>query len=212
MPADLRTIAGVELVKVGRWQVSTGPWRVTPELLAAAVDAHRDGKLPAPVVKIGHDDERFDGEPALGRVVNLRLADAGRTLVGDFAGVPGWLAEIAASAFPRRSVEAVHDLELSDGTKYPLVLTAVALLGVTRPGITTLADLRDLYGVAASAGTPVRLTEGVSQAHTPDPAGVSRPRPTLTAAQRVQLRAAAQRRRHRAATAILAALHPEQEK
>lgn len=206
MPVDLRTIENVELVKVGTWHISTGPWEVTEELLAATVAAHADGRLPAPVVKIGHDDDRFDGEPALGRVLNLRLTEDGRTLVGDFTGVPGWLAEIAASAFPRRSVEGVQDLELSDGTTFPFVLTAVALLGVTRPGITTLADLQDLYGVAASAGTPVRLTgDAVTHKH---PIAAKTPA-DLTTKQRVQLKAAAARRRYRASAAILAALAPE---
>src|SRR5262249_39026179 len=38
-----------------------------------------------------------------------------------------------------------------DGTVWPLVIQAVALLGGTAPGIETLADITDLYGVAASA-------------------------------------------------------------
>ncbi|MDV8065540.1 hypothetical protein R4P64_03380 [Rhodococcus sp. IEGM 1366] len=205
MTADLRTIPGVELVKTGTWEISTGTWHVTAELLAAAKASHESGTIPRPIVKLGHVDERFDGEPALGYIDNLQIRDDGNTLVGDLVGVPAWLATIAASAYPNRSVEAVHDLEF-DGTAHPLVLTAVALLGVTKPGISTLtslADVRELYDVAASAGTPVTITlpgKGVQISH------------TLTPRQRVMVRAAAARRRHRAAQQIIAAITaPEQE-
>lgn len=207
---DLRTIPGVELVKTGTWDISTGRWKVTPELIAAAVAAHNSGALPKPILKLGHVDERFDGEPALGWVDNLRTADGGNTLVGDFMGCPAWLADIAASAYPNRSVEAVHGLTLPDGTVHPLALTAVALLGVTRPGIGTLATIQDvaaLYGVsesvaqntdwltsvAASTGTPVTLRFSAA-------AG---PGSALTPRQRVHIRAAAARRRHRRAQAAL---------
>lgn len=87
---------------------------------------------------------------------------------------------------------------------------AVALLGVTRPGIGTLAtigDIASLYGVAesvaqntdwltsvaASAGTPVTLRFSAA----------SGPSSTLTPRQRVLIRAAASRRRHRRAQAAL---------
>ena len=208
--ADLRTIPAVELVTVGTWQGSTGTWTVTVDLIAAAVEAHASGRLPRPLLKLGHIDSRFDGEPAIGWVENIRAADGGQTLVGDFAGVPGWLADVAASAYPNRSVEAVHGLVLSDGSRYPMALTAVALLGVTAPGIGTLKSLQDvatLYGVtepigtvaddwsqvAASAGTAVSVTFAAS----------ARPSSTLTTRQRVQIRAAATRRRHRRAQAAL---------
>ncbi|MFG1785685.1 hypothetical protein ACGFIU_24900 [Rhodococcus oryzae] len=202
MTVDLRTISSVELVKTGTWNISTGTWVVTPELLAAAKAAHDSGTLPKPIIKLGHVDDRFDdGEPALGWVDNLEIRDDGNTLVGDMVGMPAWLATIISSAYPNRSVEAVHDLELPDGTTHALALTAVALLGVTYPGIptlTSLADVRELYDVAASAGTPVTLTtraaERVSTLH------------TLPPRQRVLVRAAAARRRHRTAEHLLATL------
>ncbi|QII05904.1 hypothetical protein BH93_11440 [Rhodococcoides fascians A25f] len=193
---ETKTIASVELVKVGKWSVSTGTFNATPHLLRAAQKAHASGAVPRPIIKLGHVDPRFDGEPALGQVENIRLADSDQTLVGDLVGVPAWLSDIAASAFPRRSIEAVHDVVMPDGTKYPLVLTAVSLLGVTRPGISTLADIGDLFGVAvaASAGTPVTLTRASAA-----PRGTD----TLTARQRAQIKVAATRRRHRTATAAL---------
>ncbi|KDQ00246.1 hypothetical protein EN35_00035 [Rhodococcus qingshengii] len=96
--ADLRTIPGVELVKTGTWEISTGTWEVTPELLAATKRSHESGAIPKPIVKLGHTDARFDGEPALGWIENLQIRDQGETLVGDLAGVPAWLSTIAASA------------------------------------------------------------------------------------------------------------------
>lgn len=205
MPADLRTIRGVELIKTGRWEISTGTWEVTPELIAAAKAAHESGTIPRPIVKLGHVDERFDGEPALGIVGNLQITDDGHTLIGDLEGVPAWLADVVASAYPNRSVEGVHNLKLPDGTSHAFALTAVALLGVTRPGIPTLAGLQrvhELYGIAASAGTPVSITMTTPAV---DPADALTPR------QRVQIRAAGNRRRHRAATQIIAAITAEQE-
>lgn len=201
MNPDLRTIPGVELVKTGTWKISTGTWNVTPELIAAAKAAHESGTVPKPIVKLGHVDSRFDGEPALGWVDNLEIRDDGHTLVGDLVGVPAWLAAIAASAYPNRSVEAVHDLELPDGTTHALALTAVALLGVTKPGIpalTSLSDVRELYDVAASAGTPVTLTT-----HTSERTSTLH---TLPPRERVIVRVAAARRRHRTAEHLLATL------
>lgn len=151
MPINLRTIRGVELVRAGTWSISTGEWTVTPDDLAAAVQAHRAGVLRKPVLKLGHNDPRFDGGPALGRIDNLRLTDGGATLVGDFVDVPASVAACLPHSYPSRSVEALIDYTAPDGTVWPLVLTAVALLGETAPGIETLADLTDLYGVAASS-------------------------------------------------------------
>lgn len=151
MPLNVRTIRGVELIRVGTWSISSGEWTVTADDLAAAVAAHRAGVLRKPVLKIGHSDPRFDGGPALGRIDNLRLTDGGLTLVGDFVDVPAAVASLLPHSYPSRSVEALIDYTAPDGTVWPLVLTAVALLGQTAPGIETLTDLTDLYRVAASS-------------------------------------------------------------
>ncbi|WP_280354290.1 hypothetical protein [Nocardia otitidiscaviarum] len=153
--ADTRTVAGVELVKVGTWHTMTGEWTVTAADLRSALAAHQARVLRKPIVKLGHTDPRFDGEPALGHIDNLRLTDDGSTLVGDLLGVPAWLAEAMPTTYPDRSVEALTDYEAADGTTYPLVLTAVALLGTARPSITDLASLQDL--VAATAGSGRRI-------------------------------------------------------
>jgi hypothetical protein len=154
----LTTIVGVELCRVGTWHASTGTWNCTAAQLASAVQAASDPAFRPAVVKIGHDDPRFndakgDGEPAIGRVVNLRLSEDGQVLIGDLEGVPAWLAEIIQSAFPSRSIEANLGVETADGNVYPMVLTGLALLGVQAPAIENLADIASLYDVDTAVDT-----------------------------------------------------------
>lgn len=153
--AETRTIRDVELVRVGSHDISTGTWSVTRDDLAAAVAAHAAGIVSRPVVKLGHDDDRFDGTPAFGYIADIRLARGGDSIVGDLE-VPAWLADALPIHYPRRSVEAVTGLKAADGTTHRLVLTAVSLLGATAPGIANLAELQEL--VAASTGRVVLTT------------------------------------------------------
>lgn len=161
---DLRTIEGVELARVGTYQLSTGPMTFTREHLASAVE-HAEAAPQAPRVKLGHVDPRFDGEPALGVVRNVRLNEDGDVLVGDLEGIPAWLADSMPTAYPGRSIEAAVR---GDGMR----LTALSLLGVTPPGIDTLADLELALAAAAAAGEPAdvvaepeRLVRFVQAAH-----------------------------------------------
>ena len=151
---DVRTITGIELVKLGRWEASNAVFRVTPADLRSAVEAHQAGVKRKPVLKIGHDDDR-DSDPAMGYVDNLRLSADQTTLLGDFVNVPARLAELIPYAYPDRSVEALVDYHhQSTGTTWPLVIDAVALLGAIGPGVSELRSLQavgDLYGVAAAA-------------------------------------------------------------
>jgi len=169
MPAELlTTVPDVELVAVGvEFPASTGPVTFTAEDLAAAVAAQDDPHLRTPVVKLGHVDPRFDGEPAVGRVENLRLSADGMTLLGDLVGVPAWLAEIIPSAYPSRSVEGAFSVVTHGGTKHRFIVTALALLGVTAPALAHLEDIQALYEgaepVAAAqqwSGEPVVLEGG----------------------------------------------------
>ena len=147
--ADTSTLRGVELVKVGTHDISTGRWQVDTDDLRSVVDAFRAGVLRKPVGKLGHVDDRFDGTPSFGYVDNLRIASAGRTLLGDLV-LPRWLADAAPMHWPDRSVEALQGFRDTTGREWPLVLTGVALLGSTNPGIDDLASLQEL--VAASSG------------------------------------------------------------
>jgi hypothetical protein len=146
VPPTLVTIPGVELVEAAvDVSTSTGIYTFTAEHLAAAVAAQDDPAVRSPIVKLGHIDPRFDGEPAVGVIRNLRLSANGMTLLGDLVGVPAWLAEILPSAYPSRSIEAWFDYTSTSGTKHPFVLTGLALLGVSAPALQSLEDVRALY-------------------------------------------------------------------
>lgn len=179
----LANIPGIELIQTGEWDISTGTWTVTTEDISAAVAALDCPAVRRPVIKLGHTDPRFDGEPAVGWVDNVAASDNGQTLVGDYVGLPSWLADVIASAYPDRSIEGQHDYRCQIGHTHPFVLTAVALLGVTAPGIGTLASLQDvagLYGVAATdslRGTPVAVTVHANRGDR-----MPNPRPTQVAA------------------------------
>lgn len=157
----LSRLANVEIMHTGTWQLSTGPATFTTDDLTDAVASLGCGAVRRPILKLGHSDPRFDGEPCVGYVDRLAVADNGYTLAGDFAGMPGWLGDVLASAYPDRSVEGEYDYVCQMGHTHPFVVHAVALLGVTRPGIGTLESLQDiasLYGVVAArsrTGTPV---------------------------------------------------------
>lgn len=174
---NLVTIPGVELMRTGTWNISTGTWTVTPETIQAAITSHESGVLRKPVIRLGHNDSRFSGDPAVGYVDNIRASLDGETLLGDLVGVPQWLGDIMASAYPDRSVEGLSDYTAPDGSNHGFVLTGLALLGVTRPGVESLRSLQDvarLYDIAAAGqvgGTAIELPILASDgAQTPQPA------------------------------------------
>lgn len=163
------TIRAVELVRVGTWHASTGTTRITREDLAAVVAAHADPEIDHAPLKLGHTDKRFgDGEPALGWVENLRLADGGDTLLGDLVDVPAKLAEIAPAAYRRRSVELAFGVRTPAGKAYRAVLTGLALLGVSPPAVKGLADVLALYSgsLTVASQTAIEVVEGVGSAQT----------------------------------------------
>lgn len=161
---NLVTVPGVELMRTGKWSLSSGEWECTPEVIAATIAAHDAQVLRKPVIRLGHNDPRFSGDPAVGWIDNLRTADDGNTLVGDMVGVPEWLADIMPSAYPSRSVEGMHSYTAPDGSEHGFVLTGLALLGATKPGVESLKSLQDvaqLYDVAAArqiGGTAIEFT------------------------------------------------------
>jgi hypothetical protein len=152
----LATVPRVELASVGWWDISNATdWHPTAQDLAAAVAALDCPAVRRPVLKFGHTGESGEGDPTIGLVDGLSVSDDGQTLLGDFVGVPAWLAaadaqgrSVIASAYPDRSGEFQHDYVCQLGHTHPFVVHAVALLGVVRPGIGTLQSLYDLYTVA----------------------------------------------------------------
>lgn len=156
----LVTIPNVEIMEVGEdWPLASGPQTFTEDDLLKVIEAiNSDSAVHAPRLKVGHADGRLDGEPAFGKFINIRLINNNQTLVGDLAGVPEWLAKIMPTAYANRSVEGKLDFTTATGKKWPLVLTAVSLLGVEMPGISTLEDLRDYYGEEMPEGTVITDT------------------------------------------------------
>ncbi|MFD6565379.1 phage protease [Micromonospora profundi] len=162
-PPTLARVNRVELVHTGSWDAKSGPVTFTPDDLAAAVGAFDCPAVRRPVLKFGHDGNHGAGDPAIGWVDNLALDDDGGSLVGDFVGMPAWLAtpdgdgnSVLASAYPDRSIEGEFDYRCQLGHSHPFVIHAVALLGVDRPGVGTLPSLQDLaavYGVELADGT-----------------------------------------------------------
>lgn len=176
LPA-LVTIVGVEVAHVGdAWPTAPEPMTITQAHLDSMVAAGRDPRVPRPVLKLGHTDERFngDGQPALGRLVNLRYGANRESLVVDVVGVPAWLAHIWPTAYPSRSFELVVGGSMPyPGTHdYSCVLTGLALLGETWPAITVLEDIRALFGmekeVEMAAGLPLEQIAKAVQARLDD--------------------------------------------
>jgi hypothetical protein len=172
-------LKNVEIARVGKWSLASGPLDVTEQMLIDAAEyANLEGARPG-YLKIGHTDPRFtgDGEPSLGWLHNLRVEGSGNdaALVGDIHDVPQWLAEAAPKHWPDRSMEGWTDYQVGDRT-YAMVVDGLALLGVTPPGMSSLRSLRDLpqaLGVAASA----RI---IAQFPTPEPPTASAGGPIKT--------------------------------
>ncbi len=185
LPA-LCTVPDVELCRVGdQWRPAAGGdpdgvLRIGPADLTAMVAASTDRSLPRPVVKLGHTDPRtngadpydYDATPALGRVCNLRLAREGTALVGDLAGVPGWLAYALPTAWPHRSIEAIPGPLMAalhpGAARHTQVMTGLALLGVSAPAIAVLDDVPAFLGLTP-VPTPVQLGAAMPATVPPPP-------------------------------------------
>jgi hypothetical protein len=143
---SLVTLPNVELLEVGTdWATSTGTFDFDMEDLKSCIASQDDPAVRTPVVKLGHIDPRFDGQPAIGRIENLRLTNNDQTLVGDLVAMPLWLAKVMYTAYPRRSIEGNLDVTTRTGNTWDMVLTGVALLGTSYPAIDTLEDIQALW-------------------------------------------------------------------
>lgn len=169
-----RTLTGIELARVGTWNLKTGPLQVDARMLDdAARFANREGSRPG-YLKIGHTDPRFmaaDGEPALGWLHDIRVEgpDDDPVLVGDLHDVPDWLAEAIPKHWPDRSIEGYADYTDTDGEKYGLVVDGLALLGVTAPGMSSIRSLRDLPAALGVAASGTRIVASFGDPTTPAP-------------------------------------------
>lgn len=164
MTAATETIRDVEILKVGSWASAlSGRVPITADDLAAMVAASADPEVDHAPLKIGHIDPRFDGEPALGWLTNVR--QVGGTLLADITDVPAKLAATVKAAFRRRSAEIAWGVKTPSGKTYRAALSGLALLGVTPPAIKGLADVLTRYSASTletTGAAAVVTIEGVT--------------------------------------------------
>jgi hypothetical protein len=163
-------LEAVELARPGSWKLSSGPVEFTEQMLRDAADFYTATGGQAVPVKLGHVDDRFDGEPTFGSVTNVRYLedDRGPVLLGDITGMPGWLAAAAPTRWPNRSIEGWRNFDY-DGRQYALVLSGLALLGVTPPGVKNIRSLADLQlALAASSAEFLVASAPADEAEPPD--------------------------------------------
>lgn len=157
----LVTIPKIPILEVGmEWPAATGPATVTFEDLEAIVASQVDSEISGARLKIGHwdlpDGLVFAAEPALGTFCNYSIVD-GITLEADLVGCPEWFVEIMPACFPSRSIEGYQQFKTQRKKTYSMVLTAVSLLGIEPPAITSLPDL---YDFMMAEKPPVTITAG----------------------------------------------------
>lgn len=160
----LVVVENVPIIKVGyEYQLSSGPYTATFGDIVDFVESQDDPVIKAPRFWLGHPDAsgRFprpedSAEPAFGVYANVRLNENGTMAVGDIAGVPAWVADIIATAYPNRSMEGITGYETEHTRKkYGLVIKDIALLGVVWPGIHCLADLKIAFTAEGPEGIEV---------------------------------------------------------
>ena len=143
----LRTIRDVELIRTGVHEISTGTWEVRPEDLVSAVEAHKAGVLETPCHPHRARRPQVRRRPRDGADRQFTHHRHGQASRRGFRRGPRRYPALLPHRYPSRSVEARTNVTDRDGREFSLVLTAVALLGATAPGID---DLHELDTVAAS--------------------------------------------------------------
>ena len=137
MPKELK---GVELFGVGVWNQM--PFKQKDlESIERSYKAFT-GVLRVPL-KLGHNEEQpmTDGQPALGWVGNVRLAEDKKKLLGDFTDLPEVVYKaIEGKLYNSLSIELAQNVDYK-GSRYQWVLEGVALLGADLPAVNTISDL-----------------------------------------------------------------------
>jgi hypothetical protein len=158
-------LKNIELARPGVWQLASGRTTFTVEHLRDAADFYQATGRQKLGIGLGHNDPRFTGDPSFGNITNVRYEEDARgpVLKGDVVDMPGWLHAAAPSRWPNRSIEGYEDFEY-DGRKYRLVLTGLALLGATPPGVQNIRSLQDLQlALAASAARRIVASAPVEE-------------------------------------------------
>ena len=146
MPADLKSIHGVEIFSTGTWNTET----YTTQDLDEMVRAFEENKGAfRPYLKLGHDEDQkllqADGLPAAGWIGSIYRR--GEKLLADFVDIPQKIYELIENrAYRKVSSEIYWNIDIK-GALYPRMLAAVALLGADTPAVMNLADIMSMYGI-----------------------------------------------------------------
>jgi len=173
--AQFVTLENIPLCETGiDYPASTGNISLTREMFAEAIAYSQDPHGLQPRIKIAHGDtpmnddlqslfEQYNASldasvPSLGTILNLRTVNDGHTLVGDWHGLPEWLATVLSTAYPARSIEGGSWTNPANQKTYEFKIDAVALLGVIGPGCTSLADLQELFSKDGPKMTVIEMS------------------------------------------------------
>lgn len=138
---EVRTINGAEIFSVGKWNGLEFSEADLDAILHSFEALSMGGRVP---LKFGHNNDQpmTDGQPALGWV-NRIWKDGGK-LFADFVNMPTVVYNaIKNHLYKFVSVELLKDAE-RNGSRYPWVLSGVALLGADLPAVGGLKDLTAL--------------------------------------------------------------------
>jgi hypothetical protein len=184
-------LLGVELARPGPWKVASGDGNFTAEMLRDAADFFTASGGQAVPIKLGHVDDRWDGEPAFGSVTNVRYIedDRGPVLLGDLRDMPGWLSAAAPRSWPNRSIEGWQDFTY-EGREYSLILSGLAFLGVTPPAVRNIRSLADLQTALAASSAQRVLASAPPDDPAEPPPEPPEPAPEAPAAEAPGLLAA----------------------
>lgn len=134
-------LKGAEIFSSGKWNGLEFSDADLDAIVSSFDELAQAGRVP---LKFGHNDEQqiTDGQPSIGWV--SRVWREGSKLLADFANIPKVVAEaIKDKLYNFVSVELLQDAE-RNGSRYPWVLSAVALLGADPPAVSNLAELSRL--------------------------------------------------------------------
>lgn len=135
----MRTVTryGIELAKPGAWKASIGNGTLTADDITNMAKFAQHPESDRIRIKLGHG-KPIPGAPAYGVVRNVRVAE-GDVLVGDLE-IPEEIDQLIGTAYLDRSIEFVRGLTTTDGTRHPISLQALSLLGEEPPAVKGLTD------------------------------------------------------------------------
>jgi hypothetical protein len=136
-----KAIKGAEVFSVGTHNGLTFTESDLDAIVSSFEALNKAARVP---LKFGHNDEQdmTDGKPALGWV--QRVWRDGKKLFADFMDVPTVVFEaIRKGLYKQVSIELLKNYS-REGSSYPWVLDAVALLGADIPAVKDLRDLQTL--------------------------------------------------------------------